>query len=159
MTYLSDLPLRNLPLILIISHDINPLIRIMLMLQPAGSVLGAVARLPILHVGVMAVESATRTSFLGTFGGSDDRVVVDHVGTFFAAGVEGDYFIAVNVDIVGAWGDRVVTVVGGGRGQGMVDDIFQGDGNLGTLGGEILHTVLGGREGEETKDLHDTGPH
>lgn len=61
------------------------------MLQPARPILWSIARFPILHVGVMAVESATGATFLRTFGGADDRVVVYHVGMFFAAGVEGDY--------------------------------------------------------------------
>lgn len=40
----------------------------------------------------------------------------------------------------------------------MVNDIFMCDGNLGTLGGELISVVRGG-EGEKGEDLHDTGPH
>ena len=94
------------------------------MLQPASPVLGAIARLPILHIGVMAVEPSGGTSFLGTFGCSDNGMVFQHVGTFTAARIEGDYILG---GIVGAWGDRVV----GGR--WVMVNVFQGDGELGTL--------------------------
>lgn len=94
------------------------------MFQPARPVLRAIARLPILHFGVMAVESSAGTSFLRTFGCSDNGVVIHHVGMFLAAGIEGDYILG---GIVGAWGDRVV----GGR--WVMVNVFQGDGELGTL--------------------------